>query len=130
VEANMIGIAAGLTIGGKIHLQELSLTSQQEECMTKFVNLSPTLTKNVKICASHAGLTLEKTEQHTNPEDIGLMKMLPGMTVINTCDYNQTKAATLALADHHGPAYLRFGRPVVANFTPADEPFVIGKNNA
>jgi transketolase len=88
--------------------------------MTKFVNQSLTLTKNV-ICASHAGLTLEKTEQHTKLEDIGLMKMLPGMTVINTCDYNQTKAATLALADHHGPAYLRFGRPVVANFTPADE---------
>jgi transketolase len=123
----MIGIAAGLTIGGKIPFTGTFANSQQEECMTKFVNLSLTLTKNVKICASHAGLTLEKTDNTPNLEDIGLMKMLPGMTVINTCDYNQTKAATLALADHHGPAYLRFGRPVVANFTPADEPFVIGK---
>jgi transketolase len=81
-----------------------------------------------KICASHAGLTLgEDGATHQILEDIGLMKMLPGMTVINTCDYNQTKAATIALAEHHGPAYLRFGRPVVPNFTPADEPFVIGK---
>jgi transketolase len=84
----MIGIAAGLTIGGKSHLQELSNFSQ-EECMTRFVNQSLTLIK-CKICASHAGLTLEKTVQHTKLEDIGLMKMLPGMTVINTCDYNQT----------------------------------------
>jgi len=84
--------------------------------------------KNVKICASHAGLTLgEDGATHQILEDIGLMKMLPGMTVINTCDYNQTKAATLALADHHGPAYLRFGRPVVPNFTSTDAPFVIGK---
>jgi transketolase len=84
--------------------------------------------KNVKICASHAGLTLgEDGATHQILEDIGLMKMLPGMTVINTCDYNQTKAATLAIADHHGPVYLRFGRPVVPNFMPADEPFVIGK---
>jgi len=84
--------------------------------------------KNVKICASHAGLTLgEDGATHQILEDIGLMKMLPGMTVINTCDYNQTKAATIALAEHHGPAYLRFGRPVVPNFTPADEPFIIGK---
>jgi transketolase len=82
----------------------------------------------VKICASHAGLTLgEDGATHQILEDIGLMKMLPGMTVINTCDYNQTKAATLAIADHHGPVYLRFGRPVVPNFMPADEPFVIGK---
>jgi transketolase len=82
----------------------------------------------VKICASHAGLTLgEDGATHQILEDIGLMKMLPGMTVINTCDYNQTKAATLAIADHHGPVYLRFGRPVVPNFMPADEPFIIGK---
>jgi len=82
----------------------------------------------VKICASHAGLTLgEDGATHQILEDIGLMKMLPGMTVINTCDYNQTKAATLAIADHHGPVYLRFGRPVVPNFMPADEPFVLGK---
>ncbi|HRN99854.1 MAG TPA: transketolase C-terminal domain-containing protein, partial [Flavobacterium sp.] len=84
--------------------------------------------KNVKICASHAGLTLgEDGATHQILEDIGLMKMLPGMTVINTCDYNQTKAATIAIADHHGPVYLRFGRPVVPNFTPADQLFEIGK---
>src|SRR5690606_21949756 len=84
--------------------------------------------KNVKICASHAGLTLgEDGATHQILEDIGLMKMLPGMTVINTCDYNQTKAATIALADHHGPAYLRFGRPKVAHFTPEDQKFEIGK---
>ncbi|HCD23151.1 MAG TPA: transketolase, partial [Flavobacteriaceae bacterium] len=81
--------------------------------------------KNVKICASHAGLTLgEDGATHQILEDIGLMKMLPGMTVINTCDYNQTKAATIAIADHQGPVYLRFGRPVVPNFIPEDQPFV------
>ncbi|MCB0397962.1 MAG: transketolase family protein, partial [Flavobacteriales bacterium] len=84
--------------------------------------------KNVKICASHAGLTLgEDGATHQILEDIGLMKMLPGMTVINPCDFNQTKAATLAIAEHHGPVYLRFGRPKVANFTPADQTFEIGK---
>ncbi|MES2485454.1 MAG: transketolase C-terminal domain-containing protein, partial [Bacteroidota bacterium] len=84
--------------------------------------------KNVKICASHAGLTLgEDGATHQILEDIGLMKMLPGMTVINTCDYNQTKAATIAIAAHHGPVYLRFGRPSVANFTPENGEFVIGK---
>jgi transketolase len=102
----MIGIAAGLTIEVKSHLQEPSLTSLQEECMTRFVNQSLTLIKK-KICASHAGLTLGEDGATHQTEDIGLMKMLPGMTVINTCDYNQTKA-TLALSDHHGPAYLRF----------------------
>ena len=112
----------------KFRLQELSQTFRQDVCTIKFVNRLLILIKNVKICASHAGLTLgEDGATHQILEDIGLMKMLPGMTVINTCDYNQTKAATLALADHHGPAYLRFGRPVVPNFTPADEPFVIGK---
>ncbi|NNE01979.1 MAG: transketolase family protein, partial [Eudoraea sp.] len=84
--------------------------------------------KNVKICASHAGLTLgEDGATHQILEDIGLMKMLPGMTVINTCDFNQTKAATIAIADHQGPVYLRFGRPKVANFTTDDQKFEIGK---
>src|SRR5690606_39886059 len=84
--------------------------------------------KNVKICASHAGVTLgEDGATHQILEDIGLMKMLPGMTVINTCDFNQTKAATLAIAEHHGPVYLRFGRPKVPNFTPEDQKFEIGK---
>ena len=84
--------------------------------------------KNVKICASHAGLTLgEDGATHQILEDIGLMKMLPNMTVINPCDYNQTRAATLAIADYVGPVYLRFGRPNVPNFTPSDQPFEIGK---
>jgi transketolase len=84
--------------------------------------------KNVKICASHAGLTLgEDGATHQILEDIGLMKMLPGMVVINPCDYNQTKAATIAIAEYEGPVYLRFGRPKVVNFTPADQKFEIGK---
>jgi transketolase len=84
--------------------------------------------KNVKICASHAGITLgEDGATHQILEDLGMMKMLPNMTVINPCDYNQTKAATIAIADHIGPVYLRFGRPVVPIFTPADQQFVIGK---
>ena len=84
--------------------------------------------KNVKICASHAGLTLgEDGATHQTLEDIGMMKMLPGMVVINPCDYNQTKAATLAIADYQGPVYLRFGRPKVPTFIPADQPFEIGK---
>ena len=84
--------------------------------------------KNVKICASHAGLTLgEDGATHQILEDIGLMKMLPGMVVINTCDYNQTKAATIAIADYDGPVYLRFGRPAVPVFMPEDQPFEIGK---
>jgi transketolase len=118
-EANMIGIAAGLTIEenftgtfanfstGRVYDQIRQSVAYSEKC------------ENL---ASHAGLTLgEDGATHQILEDIGLMKMLPGMTVINTCDYNQTKAATLALADHHGPAYL-FCRPVVPNFMPADEP--------
>src|SRR5690606_31010983 len=84
--------------------------------------------KNVKICASHAGLTLgEDGATHQILEDLGLMKMLPGMTVINPCDFNQTKAATIAIAEHQGPVYLRFGRPKVANFTPVDQKCEIGK---
>jgi transketolase len=124
----MIGIAAGLTIGGKIPFTGTFANFSTGRVYDQIRQSVAYSDKNVKICASHAGLTLgEDGATHQILEDIGLMKMLPGMTVINTCDYNQTKAATLALADHHGPAYLRFGRPVVPNFTPADEPFVIGK---
>ena len=128
-EANMMGIAAGLTIGGKIPFTGTFAgfsTGRVYDQIRQSVAYSD---KNVKICASHAGLTLgEDGATHQILEDIGLMKMLPGMTVINTCDFNQTKAATIALAKHHGPAYLRFGRPVVPNFTAEDgSDFVIGK---
>ena len=127
-EANMIGIAAGLTIGGKIPFTGTFANFSTGRVYDQIRQSVAYSDKNVKICASHAGLTLgEDGATHQILEDIGLMKMLPGMTVINTCDHNQTKAATIALADHHGPAYLRFGRPVVPNFTPADEPFIIGK---
>ena len=127
-EANMIGIAAGLTIGGKIPFTGTFANFSTGRVYDQIRQSVAYSDKNVKICASHAGLTLgEDGATHQILEDIGLMKMLPGMTVINTCDYNQTKAATIALAEHHGPAYLRFGRPVVPNFTPADEPFIIGK---
>ena len=127
-EANMIGIAAGLTIGGKIPFTGTFANFSTGRVYDQIRQSVAYSDKNVKICASHAGLTLgEDGATHQILEDIGLMKMLPGMTVINTCDYNQTKAATIAIADHHGPVYLRFGRPVVPNFMPADEPFVIGK---
>ncbi|MBU3681680.1 MAG: transketolase family protein [Flavobacterium sp.] len=127
-EANMIGIAAGLTIGGKIPFTGTFANFSTGRVYDQIRQSVAYADKNVKICASHAGLTLgEDGATHQILEDIGLMKMLPGMTVINTCDYNQTKAATLAIANHHGPVYLRFGRPVVPNFMPADEPFVIGK---
>ena len=127
-EANMIGIAAGLTIGGKIPFAGTFAgfaTGRVYDQIRQSVAYS---NKNVKICASHAGITLgEDGATHQIMEDIGLMKMLPNMVVINPADYNQTKAATLAIAEWEGPVYLRFGRPVVPNFTPADEPFVIGK---
>jgi len=127
-EANMIGIAAGMTIGGKIPYTTTFANFSTGRVYDQIRQSVAYSGKNVKICASHAGLTLgEDGATHQILEDIGLMKMLPGMTVINTCDYNQTKAATLAIADHHGPVYLRFGRPVVPNFMPADEPFIIGK---
>lgn len=127
-EANMIGIAAGLTIGGKIPFTGTFANFSTGRVYDQIRQSVAYSDKNVKICASHAGLTLgEDGATHQILEDIGLMKMLPGMTVINTCDYNQTKAATIAIAEHHGPVYLRFGRPVVPNFTPADEPFQIGK---
>jgi transketolase len=127
-EANMIGIAAGLTIGGKIPFTGTFANFSTGRVYDQIRQSVAYSDKNVKICASHAGLTLgEDGATHQILEDIGLMKMLPGMTVINPCDYNQTKAATIAIAEHHGPVYLRFGRPVVPNFMPADEPFIIGK---
>ncbi|MDA0681770.1 MAG: transketolase family protein [Bacteroidetes bacterium] len=127
-EANMIGIAAGMTIGGKIPFTGTFAnfsTSRVYDQIRQSVAYSG---KNVKICASHAGLTLgEDGATHQALEDIGMMKMLPHMVVINPCDHNQTKAATIAIADHIGPVYLRFGRPKVPNFTPADQKFEIGK---
>lgn len=127
-EANMIGIAAGLTIGGKIPFTGTFANFSTGRVYDQIRQSVAYSEKNVKICASHAGLTLgEDGATHQILEDIGLMKMLPGMTVINTCDHNQTKAATLAIADHHGPVYLRFGRPVVPNFTPENGEFIIGK---
>ena len=127
-EANMIGIAAGLTIGGKIPYTGTFANFSTGRVYDQIRQSVAYSDKNVKICASHAGLTLgEDGATHQILEDIGLMKMLPGMTVINTCDYNQTKAATIAIADHHGPVYLRFGRPSVPNFTPENGEFVIGK---
>lgn len=127
-EANMIGIAAGMTIGGKIPFTGTFANFSTGRVYDQIRQSVAYSDKNVKICASHAGLTLgEDGATHQILEDIGLMKMLPGMTVINTCDYNQTKAATLAIAEHHGPVYLRFGRPKVANFTPEDQKFQIGK---
>ncbi|MFY0630988.1 MAG: transketolase family protein [Flavobacteriaceae bacterium] len=127
-EANMIGIAAGLTIGGKIPFTGTFANFSTGRVYDQIRQSVAYSDKNVKICASHAGLTLgEDGATHQILEDIGLMKMLPGMTVINTCDYNQTKAATIAIADHHGPVYLRFGRPKVPVFMPTDQPFEIGK---
>jgi transketolase len=127
-EANMMGIAAGLTIGGKIPFTGTFANFSTGRVYDQIRQSIAYSGKNVKICASHAGLTLgEDGATHQILEDIGLMKMLPGMTVINTCDYNQTKAATIAIADHQGPVYLRFGRPVVPNFIPEDQPFVVGK---
>lgn len=127
-EANMIGIAAGMTIGGKIPFTGTFANFSTGRVYDQIRQSVAYSEKNVKICASHAGLTLgEDGATHQILEDIGLMKMLPGMTVINTCDYNQTKAATIAIADYEGPVYLRFGRPVVPNFTPADQKFEIGK---
>ena len=127
-EANMMGIAAGLTIGGKIPFTGTFAnfsTSRVYDQVRQSIAYSG---KNVKICASHAGLTLgEDGATHQVLEDIGMMKMLPGMTVINPCDYNQTKAATIAIADHSGPVYLRFGRPKVPIFTPENQNFEIGK---
>ena len=127
-EANMIGIAAGMTIGGKIPFTGTFANFSTGRVYDQIRQSIAYSDKNVKICASHAGLTLgEDGATHQILEDIGLMKMLPGMTVINTCDYNQTKAATIAIASYNGPVYLRFGRPKVANFTPENQIFEIGK---
>lgn len=127
-EANMMGLAAGMTIGGKIPFTGTFAnfsTSRVYDQVRQSIAYSE---KNVKICASHAGLTLgEDGATHQVLEDIGMMKMLPHMVVINPCDYNQTKAATLAIADYEGPVYLRFGRPSVPIFIPEDMPFEIGK---
>lgn len=127
-EANMIGVAAGMTIGGKIPFATSFanfVTGRVYDQIRQSVAYSE---KNVKICASHAGLTLgEDGATHQILEDLGLMQMLPHMTVINTCDFNQTKAATIAIASHVGPVYLRFGRPKVPIFMPEDMPFIIGK---
>jgi len=127
-EANMIGMAAGLTIGGKIPFTGTFANFSTGRVYDQIRQSVAYSGKNVKICASHAGLTLgEDGATHQILEDIGLMKMLPGMVVINPCDYNQTKAATIAIAEHEGPVYLRFGRPKVANFTPENQKFEIGK---
>ncbi|WP_185882589.1 transketolase family protein [Blattabacterium cuenoti] len=127
-EANMIGIAAGLSIGNYIPFAGTFAnfaTSRVYDQIRQSIAYSK---KNVKICASHSGLTLgEDGATHQCLEDIGMMKMLPGMTVINTCDYNQTYAATIAISKYIGPVYLRFGRPAVANFTDINQPFNIGK---
>ena len=127
-EANMMSIAAGLTIGGKIPFTGTFANFSTGRVYDQIRQSIAYSDKNVKVCASHAGLTLgEDGATHQILEDIGLMKMLPGMVVINTCDYNQTKAATIAIADHEGPVYLRFGRPAVPVFTPEDQVFEIGK---
>lgn len=124
----MIGIAAGLTIGGKIPFTGTFANFSTGRVYDQIRQSVAYSGKNVKICASHAGITLgEDGATHQILEDIGMMRMLPNMVVINPCDYNQTKAATLAIAEYDGPVYLRFGRPVVPNFTPADQKFEIGK---
>lgn len=127
-EANMMGIAAGLTIGGKIPFTGTFANFSTGRVYDQIRQSIAYSGKNVKICASHAGLTLgEDGATHQILEDIGLMRMMPHMTVINPCDFNQTKAATIAISKMHGPVYLRFGRPAVPNFTPADQVFEIGK---
>jgi len=127
-EANMIGLAAGMTIGGKIPFTGTFANFSTGRVYDQIRQSVAYSGKNVKICASHAGVTLgEDGATHQILEDIGLMQMLPGMTVINPCDYNQTKAATIAIAKHEGPVYLRFGRPKVPVFIPEDQPFEIGK---
>lgn len=127
-EANMMGLAAGMTIGGKIPFTGTFANFSTGRVYDQIRQSIAYSGKNVKICASHAGLTLgEDGATHQILEDVGMMKMLPGMTVIVPCDYNQTKAATIALGTHQGPVYLRFGRPSWPIFTAADRPFIIGK---
>lgn len=127
-EANMMGMAAGLATAGKIPYTGTFANFSTGRVYDQIRQSIAYSGKNVKICASHAGLTLgEDGATHQILEDMGLMKMLPGMTVINPCDYNQTKAATIAIAEHQGPVYLRFGRPSWPIFMPDNKPFVIGK---
>ncbi len=127
-EANMMGISAGMTIGGKIPFATSFANFATGRVYDQIRQSIAYSNKNVKICASHAGLTLgEDGATHQILEDIGMMKMLPGMTVIVPCDYNQTKAATIAIAEYRGPVYLRFGRPVWPIFTAADQKFEVGK---
>jgi len=127
-EANMMGLAAGMTIGGKIPFTGTFANFSTGRVYDQIRQSIAYSGKNVKICASHAGLTLgEDGATHQILEDIGMMKMLPGMTVIVPCDHNQTKAATIALGSHEGPAYLRFGRPSWPIFMAPDRPFTIGK---
>lgn len=127
-EANMMGMAAGMTIGGKIPFTGTFANFSTGRVYDQIRQSIAYSGKNVKICASHAGLTLgEDGATHQILEDVGMMKMLPHMTVIVPCDYNQTKAATMAVAAYEGPVYLRFGRPKWPVFTPADEKFEIGK---
>jgi len=127
-EANMIGTASGLTIDGYIPFTGTFANFSTGRVYDQIRQSVAYSGKNVKICASHAGITLgEDGATHQILEDIGLMKMLPGMTVINTCDFNQTKHATHAIAEYDGPVYLRFGRPKVPNFIPLDSDFTIGK---
>ena len=127
-EANMMSIAAGMTIGGKIPFTGTFANFSTSRVYDQIRQSIAYSNKNVKICASHAGLTLgEDGATHQVLEDIGMMKMLPGMVVINPCDYNQTKAATLAIAEYKGPVYLRFGRPKMPVFTPENQNFNIGE---
>lgn len=127
-EANMMGLAAGMTIGGKIPFTGTFANFSTGRVYDQIRQSIAYSGKNVKICASHAGLTLgEDGATHQILEDMGMMRMLPHMTVINTCDFNQTRQATRAAADWKGPVYLRFGRPVVPVFIPEDMPFQIGK---
>ena len=127
-EANMIGIAAGLSIGGYIPFTGTFANFSSARVFDQIRMAVAYSNKNVKVCASHAGVTLgEDGATHQTLEDVGMMKMLPNMTVIVPCDFNQTRAATIAMAEYEGPVYMRFGRPKVPNFTPVDEKFVIGK---
>ena len=127
-EANMMSMAAGMTIGGKIPFTGTFANFSTSRVYDQIRQSIAYSSKNVKICASHAGLTLgEDGATHQVLEDIGMMKMLPGMVVINPCDYNQTKAATIAIAKYDGPVYLRFGRPKMPVFTPAGQKFIIGE---
>jgi transketolase len=127
-EANMMSMAAGMTIGGKIPFTGTFANFSTSRVYDQIRQSIAYSNKNVKICASHAGLTLgEDGATHQVLEDLGMMKMLPGMVVINPCDYNQTKAATMAIAEYEGPVYLRFGRPKMPVFTPADQDFKIGE---